>query len=289
MKEGISPADLNGRRYAHAEWTRRLLNLGARCVVGVTPRRLLFPILWRASAPVSRAVEMAGFHMADALDPDLRPLALRELVRACRPHLGYAPFDFALENETAIRRLQQQGRGVLWCGLHHALNGVIVRVFELCDWPAAVLATQPKNPAWGGDDSAQSLQPGPAALLGVRQALRRGCAVAVMLDAGRQTPPVVTVQTHLLELARRTGAPVVAYRAEVDPRQPLIRIRTRLGPAADCGSEQFWPHARAAVEQLYGADWGLQLEWTTRRRKRSQPPTAEAASGAAGQSSAPGF
>ena len=263
MRAGTNPAELDGRRYARAEWIRRLLALGAGPVVGLTPRRLLFPALWRASSTVARAGELAGFHTADSLDPDLRGLALRELIRACRSHLGYAPFVFVLDNEQEIRRLHQQGKGVLWCGLHHALGSVIVRILQLWEWPAAMLATQPNSPAWGGSEWARSVRPGPAALLGVRRALERGCATVTMLDSGRQSPPRVTVHENLLEIARRAGSSVVAYRAEVDPREPAIRIRTCLGPAAGCDSDQFWPQARAAVERLYGADWGLQLEWTS--------------------------
>lgn len=269
MKAATEASNSYGRRYNRLTLLRRLLTASAWAPTKLMPPERLFPSLCYSALALSRIGRLAGFQTADALDPDLKGLALRELVRACRPHLGYAPFDFIVENEAELRRMQALSRGMLWCGLHHALSSSIVRIFELWRWPVATLAVQQRNPAWGGDARAVNIAPGPAALLALRRALSDGRTAIALLDSGRQSRPVVTVHSNLIQLAYRAKAPLVVYRAQFDAQHQAIRVHTRIVADSGCYGSDHQRRARAAVEDLYGASWGLQLNWTQGRADQS--------------------
>lgn len=269
MKAATSPTYLDGARYTSLERLRQALRLAAGPLLRLSPERDWFPSLCRAARTLGRAGEWAGFRTADSLDPHLEGIALRELIRACGPPLNFGPRSFMVDNEAEIREWQRQGAGVFWCGLHHALGSLIVRVLELWDWPCATLAIQASNPAWGGSGAATNASPGPLALLKLRRAAQEGFSVVAMLDQGRQSRPRPVLHPGPLALARVVQAPLVIYRAELDGDAPLIRIRTRLVPPADCSPAAYDRQARAAVEALYGASWGLKLDWKRERSNRT--------------------
>jgi hypothetical protein len=197
-------------------------------------------------------------------------VVLRELVRACRVHYSDLPFEIDVEHEAAILQAQAQGKGVLWCGLHHAYGGVPIRLFEKWNVPSAGLSVDGSNPAWGGCKQVCKVARGPYALIGLRRALERGCATLAILDAGGgPRDGFATAHANLIELARRVGSAVVFFRGELDDSGPHIRVRTLLGPAANLAPEPYLAAARKALEELYGRDWGMEIRWT----RPPYPPT----------------
>lgn len=251
------------------EWLRAALAAAAGPLVASVPRTRLFPLLHRLSGGVAKAASWSGFQTAHGLDPDLRGVALRELVRACRMHLGEPPVVYSVDNEAAIRWLQTQGKGVMWCALHHGLCGLPLYLFELWDVPSASIAVNKTNPAWGGCRRTMTFPRGPHALVGLRRALQRGSATMAIVDHDAEPGAGRTrVQTNLIELARRAGAAVVFFRGEIEDDPPRIRLITRLGPVPDLDEDAYWQAVGKAVDELYGRDWGISIRWEGRQAHR---------------------
>lgn len=263
------------KRFQRIEWLRAALTAAAWPLVRLLPRARLFPLLHRLSRGVSRVAVWSGFRAAHGLDPNLRGVVLRELVRACRMHLGEPPIVCSVENEETIRRWLAQGQGVMWCGLHHGLCGLPLYLFELWDVPAASVAINRVNPAWGGCRRTLVFPRGSHALVGLRRALERGSAAMAILDQGGSPGAgYARVQTNMIELARRAGAPVVVFRGEIEDKPPRIRLLTRLLPASALDEDSYWRGVGEAFDELYARDRGVSLRWEGRQshRMQSAPP-----------------
>ena len=260
-----------------------LLRAALAMALGPIGRRTAPERRFRRLCPLATAIACCGrlarFQTADALDPDLRGVALRELARACRTAGAAISPPLIVDNEAELRSMQAAGRRTLWCGLHHALAGVMPSLFEAWLWPAAGLTAHELNPAWGDSESCRMIRPSTAGLLAIRRAILEGRATLAILDAGRQPRTGVVASTGLLELARRLDAIPVAFRADLDSSRACIRIHTRIGPSPALPAARFQAQARAAVEHLYSREWGVRILW--RQRPWDGAETAGAAAATA--------
>ncbi|MBI1356947.1 MAG: hypothetical protein GC160_21615 [Acidobacteria bacterium] len=262
-RKAYGASDLH-RRFERIEVVRRSLAVAAGPFVRRVPAERLPGALCRAAVVCDWLGRRLRFQPADALDPDLRGLSLRELVRACRTCGRPVSFDVLADNEEALRKLQAEGRKTLWCGMHHALAGAIPLLFESWGWPSACLTAQRLNPSWGDFEGCQPIRPSSIGLLELRRAIEHGKATIALLDAGRQSRRAALASPGLLGLARRLGATPVAFRIELDADAARLRVRTQPGPSPGQPAERYLAEARAAVEALYGDSWGMRVVWSER-------------------------
>lgn len=133
------------------------------------------------------------------------------------------PIPTQVSGAAAVRKLSGEGTGLVFCSSHCFLADVALRIVaEACAGALTIISTVP-NPEkgysiWGMNRAIPVIHPDKNVLLKVRNILRRGESVVVLIDKALDTP----FQSNILRLACAIQVPVIFSIPKLQPSGDMV-------------------------------------------------------------------
>jgi hypothetical protein len=175
------------------------------------------------------------------------------------------PLD--IEGGESLSSALGSDRGVLFVGVHAALNPLVIRHLKDRALDPTFVTSARAGPVryWGSRHPVRTIPRSPTFLIRIRDQLRTGGIVCADIDWPRHDRRTVEVRTRrapvfitdaMLRVALRCGARIVFTTTRTDPRKGVIT--TFSGPSVDEGplaaaTDEFARFVQAHVEAISGS------------------------------------
>lgn len=218
----LSPIRRIARRFIRFVYGARLIvfNYGTRLIAFVLPERWWYPVLWRVSR--FQAFVLAPFIRFSPARSNTNPSVITTwllnswMLRMTSIKCSF-PIPIRYKGEEALLEASRNPRGMLLCSAHMPLVEACIRpLLEMnCSKPACVdtILMDGEYPVWGSDKRLPGILCDEYVLVRVRSVLRKGGAVALLIDSNFCR----TYCANVFQLSRAVGAQVVCAVAELQP------------------------------------------------------------------------
>jgi lauroyl/myristoyl acyltransferase len=234
-------------------------------VMGFVPRRHRFRIAWILARGLEPLIARTLLYHRRAKVNAPRDIALERILTGMNWHAVEYDVPLHVEGREYLSSALGSGRGVLFVGVHAALNPLVIRHLNDCALDPTFVLGPPRGARyWGSKRAVRTIRRSQTFLISIRDRLRTGEIVCADVDWPSHDRRTVEVHTRrgpvfiadaLLRVALRCKAHIVFTTTRADPQQGIIT--TFSGPSVvECSpaaaTKEFAEFVHAHVEAISG-------------------------------------